>query len=136
MPGQVQQLNPVVWLIMSGGAPLLVAGGVLAFLALILCILPHRKLAVLMLCLSLGPAMLSIAAVYTGATEYIALAASPEPPKPAVLGQVVGTTLSYAFCGLVGTVLPSICSIVSLVRSHSRRFKTDGQASSNFTDHE
>jgi hypothetical protein len=111
------QSSVLVWLVRSGGWPLLLLGLVFAAVGVLLMVIrPSRVAVVVHALLSLLPALIGLFAVYAAASDYSGLASSPSPPKPTEFAEVTGRAMSFSFFGLLGTLLASFFAVLALSR--------------------
>ena len=113
---QPRSIPTLLWLLQSGGFALLALGFFVALIGIVLVIRPNRTATTAMAFLSLIPAILGLILIYSAATAYCEMAASPTPPKPAEFSAVTGRAMSYSFCGLLGATLPIFVACLALLR--------------------
>lgn len=71
----------------------------------------------LQLLFSLLPGVIALFAIYSACSHFLALGASPTPPKPADFAEVAGRGMSHGFFGVAGTLLPVFLGMLSSWRS-------------------
>jgi hypothetical protein len=117
LDAEPQQISTIAWLLQSGGLIALVWGLIIATIGIIPLIRPSITASVLLGVLSLLPAIFGAGAVYFAAAEYVDMAASATPPKPAEFSAITGRAMSYSFCALLGTLLAVSVTALSMWRS-------------------
>lgn len=114
---EVQRVPTIIWLITSGGWIPLTLGIILAAIAIVVAIRPHRTAARSLALLSLLPSIVGIFLVYSAAQDYSDMAVSPNAPRPDDFARVTGHAMSASFCGLLGTMLAVSTSVLAMRRA-------------------
>ncbi len=117
-------ISNTLWLITSGGMPLLVLGIILANVSLVFWIFPHRTLSLLAAILSVLPAVLAMFVLCTAVDEVSSIN-MPNTSRMQI-SEFVGETVSYAFCGTLGSTIAMLTSIAALRRSFLTRNVSEG----------
>lgn len=119
----VEQLSPLLHLLRAGGAYgvlLLAFGALLALWAAVdLMFVRSRALLSLQALASLLPALLGFVGVYVSYCEFVEMAATPVPPKPAEFARVVTFAMACGIWGPLATVVPAALGVFALTRNRA-----------------
>ena len=110
-----QQILTIIWLLTSGGLKLLALGLILAGIGLVLLIRPHRLASTILAFLTFLPVVVGAITVYSAASDYAEMAASPTTPKPSEFAELTGRAMSSSFCALLGTALAVFFAVLVLL---------------------
>lgn len=120
LEAQPQQIPTIVWLLQSGGIVPLAFGLILLLFAIVYGIWPNRTASMILVFMSMFPAIIGLGVVYSTAAEYVEMTASPVAPKPAELATLTARAMGSSFSGLLGTILPVFTAFLALARTARR----------------
>ena len=116
----ILQISTFGWLFRSATLWPAVFGILIAGLGIYCFIRPNRKLSLLVIFLSLVPALVGMPLVYSSAKEFTKLSSAETPPKPSEIVESVGSGLGTGVFSLFGTALPVYVASLALLRSWKR----------------
>lgn len=92
---------------------------------------PNRKLSLVVIFLSLVPALIGMPLVYSSAKAFTKSASAEIPPKPSEIFEPVGAGLGTGLFSLFGTALPIYVGSLALLRSWKSRPSLTGDPEGN-----
>ena len=116
----ILQISTFGWLLRSASLWPAVFGILIAGLGIFCFVRPNRKLSLVVIFLSLVPALVGMPLVYSSAKEFTKLASAETPPKPSEIVESVGSGLGTGLFSLFGTALPVYVASLALLRSWKR----------------
>ena len=116
----ILQISTFGWLLRSASLWPAVFGILIAGLGIFCFVRPNRKLSLVVIFLSLVPALVGMPLVYSSAKEFTKLSSAETPPKPSEFVEAVGSGLGTGLFSLFGTALPVYVASLALLRSWKR----------------